>query len=306
MNFILISDAVQLTGLNRQTIRNWIDKGVIPAKKINGTFYVDKRTFKRLHKDITDIESARQRLEAIRKEYAEETSIYRTMKEQARMDHDTDRILSICVNSGVRMHFFDTVLSMMSSCGVLTEREATILSSLLNGTAFEEVAEEFGVNRERIRQIAEKAIHKSRDFAGLAERISLMDEKDKEIQTLQDENKVLRDIIYRHSIKVAETELSETERRLVTMGRHDLKRLLSRRFIDEDISVRALNCLSSIIDNNGNRRRIETVGELCRMTKDDFYKQRQVGRKTLDEMTEFLEKNGLEWGLDIDKIISMT
>ena len=306
MSFILISDATKITGLDRQTIRNWMEKGIIPYKKINGTFYVDNRVFKRLSSEMNDVAGTKQRLDDLQREYLDEIASYREMRERNRFEHNTERLLSICVNSGVRTRFFDSMVSAMGQIGILKDKEVEVLSSLLNGDAFEEVAKRCDTSRERIRQIAEKAIHKSNDLSKLIERLNTIDEKEDEIRALKMENEVLKKMVYKQAIGVNEAEMSETERRLVRMGRKDLNALLSTKLVDEELTVRALNCLCHYKNENNVTYRIETLGELCRISKDDFFKQRSVGKKTLDEISEYLQKKGLEWGLDIDKIISMT
>jgi DNA-directed RNA polymerase subunit alpha len=54
-----------------------------------------------------------------------------------------------------------------------------------------------------------------------------------------------------------------------------------------DISVRARNCLLG----DG----IRTIDELFEMSIDEFLRIRNVGKKTLDEMTELLSLYGLTW-----------
>ena len=54
-----------------------------------------------------------------------------------------------------------------------------------------------------------------------------------------------------------------------------------------DISLRARNCLLSY--------QIATVDELSEMSIDEFLRIRNVGKKTLDEMTKLLSLYGLNW-----------
>ena len=60
---------------------------------------------------------------------------------------------------------------MLQEYGSLTYREAEIMKELLKGTTYEDLSERFGLTRERIRQIAEKSIRKSRDLTWLKERL---------------------------------------------------------------------------------------------------------------------------------------
>lgn len=297
MKFILISDAVKLTGLDRQTIRNWIAKGIIPSQKINGTFYVDQDTFEALAEPMRDVDNARKSLEALKEEYQIEKDKFRNMQEYVRDEHNVLRFLSICVNSGIRTHFFETLTQVMNTMGILSDKEAGVLSDLLNGMDYNVVADKYNCSRERIRQIAEKAVRMSRKiFPG-----NNSQEKDKEIESLKIEIEVLKKMVYRQAVEVTEEGLTDEEKRLVRMDALELHALLSRRLFDEDISVRALNALLNY-KKDGILVRIKTLGELCQVSKYSLLQQKNIGKKTVDELTAYLETNGLTWDMNIDRI----
>lgn len=65
--------------------------------------------------------------------------------------------------------------------------------------------------------------------------------------------------------------------------------------IDEcDLSSRARNCLTS--------HGILTLGDLISKPKDDVAKLRNFGRKSMDELTEYLETIGLDFDTDTSKL----
>jgi DNA-directed RNA polymerase subunit alpha len=72
-----------------------------------------------------------------------------------------------------------------------------------------------------------------------------------------------------------------------------MRQLLKTKLIDMDLSVRALNCLKSA--------EVETLGELVRYNKNDLLKFRNFGKKSLTELDDLLERNNLEFGMDISK-----
>ena len=72
-----------------------------------------------------------------------------------------------------------------------------------------------------------------------------------------------------------------------------MRQLLKTKLVDMDLSVRALNCLKSA--------EVETLGELVRYNKNDLLKFRNFGKKSLTELDELLERNNLEFGMDISK-----
>ena len=304
MKMIVISEAAELTGLNRQTIRNWIDKGIIPYNKINGTFYVDKDTFLALAEPMLEVEKAREHLEAEKAIYERERECYRVMKEDARLEHNTNRYLSICVNSGVRTAFFDVILNMLQACGTLKEADVEVLHSVMYGTTLDDIAKIRNTSRERIRQIAEKAIHKSRELKGLKEKIEQMDRYEAEITTLNSQIDVLKKMVYKQVSNEVSVELNENERRLMAMDRYELDKLFSKRLADCNLSVRTLNVLTSF-KSGGMAKPIKTIGDLCKITRLEFLEQRNAGKKSLAELDNLIENYNLAWDIDVEKIVRL-
>ena len=72
-----------------------------------------------------------------------------------------------------------------------------------------------------------------------------------------------------------------------------MRQLLNSRLSDMDLSVRALNCLKAA--------EVETLGELVKYHRNDLLKFRNFGKKSLTELDELLERNGLAFGMDISK-----
>ena len=72
-----------------------------------------------------------------------------------------------------------------------------------------------------------------------------------------------------------------------------MRQLLNQRLADMDLSVRAQNCL--------NTAEVETLGDLVKFHRADLLKFRNFGKKSLSELDELLERNGLAFGMDISK-----
>lgn len=66
--------------------------------------------------------------------------------------------------------------------------------------------------------------------------------------------------------------------------------LLDKKVTELNLSVRTTNiCLS-----NG----LNTVRDICRISKTDWLKFRNGGHKSLSEIDTFLKDNGLDWGMN--------
>ncbi|MDR0829927.1 MAG: DNA-directed RNA polymerase subunit alpha [Prevotellaceae bacterium] len=72
-----------------------------------------------------------------------------------------------------------------------------------------------------------------------------------------------------------------------------MRQLLKSNLVDLDLSVRAINCLKAAD--------IETLGDLCRITRAELLKFRNFGKKSLTELDEKLESLNLSFGMDLSK-----
>ena len=92
-------------------------------------------------------------------------------------------------------------------------------------------------------------------------------------------------IIIEDPVKPAEEVFDEEHLRM--------RQLLNQRLLDMDLSVRALNCLKAA--------EVDTLGQLVKYHRSDLLKFRNFGKKSLTELDELLERNGLAFGMDISR-----
>ena len=69
------------------------------------------------------------------------------------------------------------------------------------------------------------------------------------------------------------------------------RQLLKTKLSDQDLSVRALNCLKAA--------EVETVGDLVRFNRNDLLKFRNFGKKSLSELDDLLATLNLHFGMDV-------
>ena len=92
-------------------------------------------------------------------------------------------------------------------------------------------------------------------------------------------------IVLEEETKKRDTQLDEEILRM--------RQLLNQHLQDMDLSVRALNCLKAA--------EVDTLGELVKYHRNDLLKFRNFGKKSLTELDELLERNGLAFGMDISR-----
>lgn len=267
-------------GVTRQTIENWISKGYISVKKIGKTCYIDEDTINALQDTVDDIKRQQKAIENIRKELHRDYMMRYDEKVENRYMH-----FMVCAakNSGI----FSTMVQLMSYCDCLNIREAAVLRAYLNGSTLEEISSEYGLTRERIRQIVEKSIRKSRDLRNIEKKLREAEEISKKNIALKHEITTLKERLGKNDVEKREDELSV---------------LLSTKITDVNFSVRVMNVLKAFRNKNGYVD-IETIGDICRINENDFLMQRNAGKKSLREITEFLESRGLSFGMDVDSLL---
>ncbi|MDR1591364.1 MAG: DNA-directed RNA polymerase subunit alpha [Prevotellaceae bacterium] len=72
-----------------------------------------------------------------------------------------------------------------------------------------------------------------------------------------------------------------------------MRQMLKTKLTDLDLSVRALNCLKAAD--------LETLGDLCRITRAELLKFRNFGKKSLTELDETLDRLNLSFGMNLSK-----
>ena len=304
---IKVSDAAEMLGVHRQTIENWGKSGVLTVKCHGNMHYVDEDVVIQLGDFASDVEKSRLALEQEKAEYDSQRRELRHLRSEMKREYEdlnnVRRYKNLCVKSGIRSDFFTSVLRLMHINGDLNYRESTLLERMLEGEAVEALGEEYGLTRQRIWQVVNKAIRKSQDLTSIQEKLN---ERENLLADIESMKAVIADLRYKLGIKeVAEkakkAELEEEVRKEI-IENDQLCKLLSRKLVDYDLTVRALNCLKSYRDADGEYRDVETLGDLVRLNKTDLLKQRNLGKKTLIELDDLLDRLNLCFGMDVDKI----
>ena len=291
-----IVEVARSLGVTEQTVRNWISNGYIDFKNVGRSRYIDSGVIESLRPTIEEIMRYQRRYESLRDElYCMHEELY---EEKTRI-----RFQNVVYNNAFRSRFFAVVLRLLVLNGSIDEREGRILNDYLNGNTLEYIAKSEGLTRERIRQIVERAIRRSSQIEGI-------EDKFKTIERLEEENRMLKIANQEMRKKLAgfEKPLDDEE----AIVNRELCRLFQKKLVDCGLSVRALHSL-----RNGNTVKrytkgkveeyvavppCETVGDFCKLKKQDVLKMRSIGKKTMGELEDFLCKNNLSWEMDVNGI----
>lgn len=270
-------DTAERLGVTEQTLRNWHEKGIIRVKSIGKARYIDESTINALQDTADDIARSEKKLEVLRDERHQQLDIYRS-------DKMRDRYAKVLCGSTrgyeIKKSFFAAMLHLEYAIGILKEKEMVVLLAFMNGASLEEIAKDYGCSRERIRQLVEKAIHKSSELTKIEGMIA-------DARRATTENASLRRMLLSQKKDTEEVQSSRQQ---------ELCRLFSLSVRDCELSVRAIGCL--MIDGR------KTLGDVCRMKKTDLLSIRNAGKKTLREVEDYLASKGLSWDMDVDRIIA--
>lgn len=177
----------------------------------------------------------------------------------------------------------------------LTAREKTvILERYKSKKTLEEIGKHFNITRERVRQIEVKAIRKlkyrkeifSNSFN---EYLKLQKEYVQKRQELCDKIIVLDELINKAVALIHNDDTTIREiKEFLELESEEKQNILARNadISDLDLTVRSYHCLK--------RAGINTIQQLSELTISDLMKVRNLGRKSVKEITEKLKELGIE------------
>ena len=172
---------------------------------------------------------------------------------------------------------FNERLEFLLTKLVITDREEKIIRLYyIDGKTFEEIGKYFGITRERIKQINEKAIKKLKLFKKYfyGGKWCLMEELAKEEYQ-----------------KYLETQKSfrkyESAKQYILQYESGMFLPIREQKIENlDLSMRSYNCLK--------RAGIKTIGDLLNFSYYDLIKIRNLGRKSMKEVLDTIHDLGLK------------
>ena len=272
--------AAEILGVSRQTISNYIKEGILGS-------YVDEHGFTYVNSEDIEKYAKKYKMIAVNEKMIDEKLKEVEARKRAINVELTELRNRATANgklaeNAVGMLF--GVINAMSHLGILpnlTYRESNLLKDIINGMTYYELSIKYGVSATRIRQLAEKTCNKltyNEDIviAELSTNRALLSEVDHL-------NKVVK------SLQIRYDEYRRAKGDKPVSGVVLPLLILSRDINDCGFSVRILNALRWC--------EVYTVGDLLRKFhgKSDLYKIRNLGKKTISIILDFIEENNLSF-----------
>lgn len=265
------NDAAKFLGVTPQTITNWVERGLLAG-------YCDKKS-RRFYVNADDVERQADKYKML---HFSESKLDEKIKELKKEEEDIDTKLNVLrkqflltqsVNDGKLRSSLSELYCLVHTVNV---RQSSIVKEFLDGWKLQDIADKYNLTRERVRQTL---VH-SMDLFCVSVR-EMMDEC-KENESMKAE---IVDLKKRLTFAVGKESSRE---------RIQIPGVLSSRLVDYDLPVRTLNVMKSY--------NIETVGELVSHTRDEIGNFRNLGRKSVYQLDDFIGRLGLKWEMEIAKI----
>ena len=275
--------AAEILGVSRQTISNYIKEGIIGGYVgEHGITYVNSEDIEKYAQKYKMIAVSEKMIDEKLKEVEARKRAINVELTELRNRATANGKLAANV---VGMLF--GVINAMSHLGVLpnlTYRESNILKDIIKGMTYDELSIKYGVSATRISQIAEKTCNKltyNEDIVitELSTNRALMSEVDRLNEAVK-------------SLQISYDEYRRGKGDKPLSGEVLPPLILSRDINDCGFSTRIMNALRW--------REVYTVGDLLRKFhgKSDLYKIRNLGKKTIFIILDFIEENNLDFKED--------
>ncbi len=270
---ISIQEAAKLLGITPQSVRNWINSGYIKGHKVGDHLVVNRETIEQYFDSLKD-------LAHLEKSVHDKTEQLR--EENIKLDNEIIDILeSRDKLEGARRGLFRWIAqyATMSSFGLFTEKQQTVYREMMSMGDSEYVAKKLGITRSRVIDIFLNCLKI------IAQTINLKKDKEK-WEKLEKENQQLKFLTatLRQELedlkdsKPVEPKKFKTEEEL-------LNDKLNTSIYNFAFSIRAIHVLEGV--------GCKTLGDVRNLQKGDLRNIPNCGLKTIKDIEEVLEANGL-------------
>lgn len=324
-----LREASDYLGLTETTLRGWINETHLSVVMMGRTMYIDSESLEDLKCPTEGVVRLKRAIDSLMNKQASEL---RRVRQQALTETVFRKFLSECSDKCVMYGMFQTLLRLLNNSGEITDREFRVLSSLLAGESMAVVATRYNILEDEIKEISLNALDKVRktrkSLGELKEEFPrLMEPSDEKYMEVvpgvdKEELKRLFDIVSgRKQRNHMEQETPETDDSIGFVNDEDANEPVVLPIQPEDsepeheklgtllhtlathisecpgLSVRTRNVLKLNKYENGYLINGETatIGELVSLTRNDVWRMRHCGRKTVEELDRLITGFGLKW-----------
>lgn len=282
-------EAAELLDCNPQTVTNWVERGIIKGHIVGKFLMIDRDSIEQLFDTVKDVADTEQKLVDRKRELQDELR---------KVDELVEDIRGAATESK-KTYWDKSFRSIISSAielnqHILHDRERKVLMGFVLNQSANELAEDMGLTRERVRQIACKAMYNlvnGFNLIKILDKQKLLEQQVVEYNMhLEKLGEIASSYEVRQDIMQSYMLINHYERECSPMVT-----LLKNRVEDLPLSTRTKNVLiaSDFI----------TLGDIVKKDKASFEKARGFGKKCIEELDSYITKVGLSFAMDVDSIV---
>lgn len=282
-------EAARWFGVDEQTISNWIKSGILTGRKIGGLVFVDKETVTCHSDTLQQLKQTEERLQSKLLEAKErEESLDKRIEDIAKAETSVPTAMP----QWMIKELFRAIINT-AGYDVLTSPEWQVLSDINDGLSISQTCDKNWISREVAMKRIRSAFRKIQAMKSFSE-------VRKECKKLQESNQILENMVdlLNKELKVAREKIEQSYQNLppIYQGEDGIARLsevLTWKIFDTTLSTRIINALLP---------EIRTIGDIVIHEKRFFEGYRNLGKKSINDLEEFLELLNLSFGMDIELI----
>lgn len=282
---------------NDQTVTNWVAKGILKGRKMGRALMIDADTLESYADTLQDIAHTESQLKEWKNQLENKWRLVSKQMHDLRKDLRLNKLVM-----GYAKDIIRSIAEIVMASEEFRERESAIFARYVEGETMEDIAEDYGLNRERVRQIIAIVIRKFgqiRNYQSIAEENRTLLAKNKELSVAYsialEELEELRAFKGKIQPYIDKGGVTNASRWAEDSEKERIASLLVKKANEFDVSVRALHCIEAA--------GIVTIGDLAACRKQDILNLRNTGSKTVYELEELLEKLGLAWGMNVKSFL---
>ena len=298
MSLMQRKEAARWFGVEEQTISNWIKSGILTGRKIGSLVFVDKETVTCHHDTLQEIKQTEERLQRKLQEAKErEESLDKRIEDIAKAKTSVPTAMP----QWMVKELFRAIINT-AGYDVLTSPEWQVLSDINDGLSISQTCDKNWISREVAMKRIRSAFRKIQAMKSFSE-------VRKECKELQKNNQILENMVefLNKELKVARDTI-EAKREAIELSYQNLppiyqgedgiarlREVLTQNILDCSLSTRIVNALRCMDE-------IRTIGDIVIHEKRFFEGYRNLGKKSINDLEEFLELQDLSFGMDIELI----
>ena len=287
-NYYTRQEAADILGLTPQSISNYAAKGLLHEVRRGPSRLFSRKEVDALNsvQEFHDIVSMQESVDAMHEEmsqmHAQLSERYGELKEEFQRV-----ITNGHTNNWFRYRQIIMKILGMACDATLTERDREVIFDALEFYNLSDIAQRYGLTRERVRQIIERSIRRIVRFGDIAE--GRYESAQETIANLKKQINELNATVW----SLEHPQLGKPATEFVTeLEKYRETTPFNIKIVEFGVSVRAFNCCRAAD--------IYTIGDLVAHTRLQMIKMRNFGRKSLNELELLLDKLGLNWGMWTD------